>query len=451
MYRKEHDSVGNIDIPKEAYYGVNAQRAVDNFQITKLKLDPLFVESLVEIKKATAMANMELGELDIKIGEAIIKAADEMLQGNLYDQMIVDPIQGGAGTSTNMNINEVLANRAIELLGGEKGDYTVVSPNDHVNKGQSTNDVYPSAGKLTFLKMMDQLLPTLSDLAAAFKVKAEAFKDIKKMGRTQLSDAVPITVGAEFNAYYVLTKRNIARLVNVRSEISSLNMGGTAIGTGISAHNDLPNMVVKHLNSITGFDLEVAEDLVDGTQNIDCYAVVSDCLKTIALSTSKVANDIRLLSSGPRTGLGELFIPSRQNGSSIMPGKINPVIPEVVTQAAFLVAGHNVTISMAVEAGQLELNAFEPVIFYTMIESFNALTNAFRSFIDNCVIGIEVNEKRCRELLERSTYLTTSLASHIGYDEASSITKQSLREDKTVLEVAREHGVSESILKQIMD
>lgn len=451
MYREEHDSVGKLNIPGEAYYGVNAQRAMDNFQITQMKLDPVLVESLIEIKKACALTNMELGELDTKVGEAILAAADEMLAGNLIGEMIVDPIQGGAGTSTNMNINEVIANRAIELLGGKKGDYDLVSPNDHVNKGQSTNDVYPSSGKLTILKLADMFLKTLEELAVSFEEKAQEFAHVKKMGRTQLSDAVPITLGAEFHAYYMVTKRNIKRLAAVRDEVRSLNMGGTAIGTGISAHEAFPVTVNKHLNNLTGLNLEVAEDLVDGTQNIESFGVVADCLKTIGLSCSKIANDIRLLSSGPRTGFGEILIPARQNGSSIMPGKINPVIPEVVNQAAFLTAGNSVTVAMAVEGGQLELNAFEPVIFHKIIESFRVLDNSLTTFNTNCVKGIQANEERCRELLERSTYLTTALASHIGYDEASTITKESLRDNKTVPQVAREHGVSEETLAAIME
>ncbi|QIL46162.1 aspartate ammonia-lyase [Vagococcus coleopterorum] len=449
MYREEQDSVGKLNIPKDAYYGVNAQRAFENFQITGQRLDPLFIESLVQVKKAVALANMELGELDPKIGETIVKVADEMLAGNLHDQMIVDPIQGGAGTSSNMNINEVIANRAIEMLGGEKGDYTVVSPNDHVNKGQSTNDVYPTSGKLTMLKLADILLASLNQLADTFEAKAKEFAGIKKMGRTQLSDAVLITVGEEFHAHSTLTKRNIKRLEAVKDEVRALNMGGTAIGTGISAHKDLPQTFNKHINDVTGLGLTVAEDLIDATQNIDCFAVVADVQKTIGLSLSKVANDIRLLSSGPRTGLGELYIPSRQNGSSIMPGKINPVIPEVLSQAAYLAAGNSYTVALAVEGGQLELNAFEPVAFHKIFESFRVLSNAILTFDENCVKGIEVNKERCRELLERSTYLTTDLAIHIGYKEASEITKESLRDDKTVIEVAREHGVSEEIISAI--
>ncbi|MGX7059394.1 aspartate ammonia-lyase [Vagococcus humatus] len=448
-YRQEADSVGSLRVPKEAYYGVNAKRAYQNFQITGTRLDPLFIDSLVEVKKATALANMQLGELEQKVGEAIVTACDEMLDGQHLDAVIVDPIQGGAGTSSNMNINEILANRAIELLGGEKGQYELVSPTDHVNRGQSTNDVFPTAGKITFLKKATSLLEVLERLEKVFQEKAEKFATIKKMGRTQLSDAVPITVGREFGAYASVTRRNIDRLTHVMKEIEVINLGGTAIGTGISAHPDLSKTVEKYLNLETELDLRIADDLVDGTQNIDSFAMLADCLKTIGISTSKIANDIRLLSSGPRTGFGELIIPAKQNGSSIMPGKINPVIPEVVNQSAFLVAGNSVTVSMAVESGQLELNAFEPVIFYCMIQSFNALEKAFSTFIDNCLIDIQVNEKRCEELLESSTYLTTGLAKTIGYEKAAKIAKQSLADGRSVREIAIEQGISEDLINEL--
>ncbi|WP_347340587.1 aspartate ammonia-lyase [Vagococcus allomyrinae] len=449
MFREEHDSVGSLRIPGEAYYGVNAKRAYDNFQITDSRLEPIFIESLAQVKKAGALANLKLGELKPMIGETIIQVADELLEGKLTGDMIVDPIQGGAGTSSNMNINEIIANRGIELLGGEKGQYHLLSPNDHVNKGQSTNDVFPTAGKLTFLKLIDQLLIVLEELADSFKEKSLAFATIQKMGRTQLSDAVPITVGAEFKAYYTVTKRNIKRLTACKEEIRYVNMGGTAIGTGLSAHSQFSQTIIGYLREVTGLDIAVAEDLIDSTQNVEAFGVVSDVLKTIALSSSKIANDIRLLSSGPRTGIGELIIPARQNGSSIMPGKINPVIPEVVTQGAFLVAGNNVTISMAIEGGQLELNAFEPVIFHKLIESFHVLTNTLASFNEHCIKGIQVNASRCQELLEKSTYLTTSLAEYIGYEQAALIAKESLQLNRTVKEVALSKGISNDILVKI--
>lgn len=449
MYRQESDSVGVLEVPIDAYYGVNAYRAFQNFQITNQKLHPLFIESLVEVKKAAALANMELKEIPYAVGKAIVQAADEMLDQKWINEMIVDPIQGGAGTSANMNINEVLANRAIELLGGQKGDYTLVNPNDHVNCGQSTNDVFPTAGKMTFLKQIAIFAEQLSQLEHSFAEKAKQYENVKKMGRTQLSDAVPITVGAEFNAYRSVTQRNLRRLLSVQKEIEYINLGGTAIGTGISAHPDFSEKVVQTLRQISGLEINLAEDLVDATQNVESFAVLSDVLKTIAISTSKIANDIRLLSSGPRTGIGELEIPAKQNGSSIMPGKINPVIPEVLTQCAYLVVGNNTTVSMAVESGQLELNAFEPVMFYKIMESFEVLTRSFATFNENCVKGIKVNEQRCHELLENSTCLTTPLAHFIGYKAAAQIAHKSLATQRSVREVALDEGVSSQILEKI--
>lgn len=449
MFRTESDSVGVLEIPVDAYYGVNAYRALQNFPITHQQLHPLFIESLVEVKKASALANMELGEIPVHIGQAIVQAADEMLTGKWHEQMIVDPVQGGAGTSANMNMNEVLANRAIEILGGKKGDYQIVNPNDHVNKGQSTNDVFPTAGKITFLKQTNDLLNQLRLLEESFADKAKEYAQIKKMGRTQLSDAVPITVGAEFHAYSTLTKRNYSRLIHAQKEMQSINMGATAIGTGILTHDCFSETVIKQLKKITGLDLQIADDLVDATQNVESFAVLSDTLKTIAISTSKIANDVRLLSSGPRTGIGELLIPAKQNGSSIMPGKINPVIPEVMTQCAFLVVGNNTTISMAVESGQLELNAFEPIIFYKMIESFEVLNNGIGTFIQNCIQGIQVNEERCSELLESSTCLSTALAEHIGYKAAAQIAQESLANKQPIRQVALNLGVSTTILESL--
>ncbi|WP_408869191.1 aspartate ammonia-lyase [Brochothrix campestris] len=441
MYRTENDSVGSMSIPTTAYYGVNAARAQANFQITGQRLEPDFIRSLAEIKKAAALANAELGMIRVDVAHAIVAGANEVLLGLLHDQFIVDPMQGGAGTSSNMNINEVLANRAIELLGGKKGDYTRVSPNDDVNRGQSTNDVYPTAGKLTLLKKIPLLHAQLERMALVLLQKAEQFKAVKKIGRTQLSDAVPLTLGQEFHAYYSLVKRHIKRLAQAKSEILTLNMGGTAIGTGISAHPRFSATFMPIIRELTGEELELADDLIDATQNVECYAVIADVLKVIAISLSKIANDIRLLSSGPRSGIGELIMPVKQNGSSIMPGKINPVIPEIVNQCAFIVAGNSVTVAMAVEGGQLELNAFEPVIFYKLFESFDVLEAAVKTFVDNCLSGIEANEPRCHELLERSLYLSTKLAETVGYAVASDLTKEAVASGKTLKEVAAAKGI----------
>ncbi|TLG79628.1 aspartate ammonia-lyase [Vagococcus zengguangii] len=447
--RIEKDSVGYLEIPQDSYYGVHTQRAVNNFNITGHRLDRDFIISLAEVKKAVAQANSELNVLSKEKAEAIVQAADEVIDGKLHEAILVDPIQGGAGTSSNMNINEVLANRAIELLGGEKGDYKLINPNDDVNRGQSTNDIYPTAGKLTMLKKVPKLMAQLDALSQTFLQKAVEFQDIMKLGRTQLQDAVPITLGQEFHAYYSVIKRGMHRLSIAKTEIEAINIGGTAIGTGISAHPELSQTALQKLREITGENLVISDDLVDATQNVESFVVLSDSLKAIAVSLSKVANDIRLLSSGPKTGIGEIKIPARQNGSSIMPGKINPVIPEVMNQCAFLVMGNNVTIGLAAEHGQLELNAFEPVIFYKLIESFEALTNGIQTFNENCVKGIEADRERCQENLERSTYMATPLAEKIGYAQAADIAKESVASGKTVKEVAKIFNISDDILNDL--
>ena len=441
MYRIEKDSVGELEVPIDSYYGVHSLRAKINFPITNQLLDGDFIISLAEVKKAMALANYELELLPEHKAKAIVQASDEVIAGKLHEEFIVDPIQGGAGTSSNMNVNEVITNRAIELLDGMKGDYSIVHPNDDVNKGQSTNDVYPTAGKLTLLKKIPLLMKELERLSEAFKAKSIEFSDIQKLGRTQLSDAVPMTLGQEFHAYYSVTKRNMKRLKHVEQELFAINLGGTAIGTGITAHEELSETVLPLIKSITGEELEIADDLVDGTQNVEQYVVVSDTLKTIAISLSKIANDIRLLSSGPNSGIGEIVIPARQNGSSIMPGKINPVIPEVLTQCSYVVMGNNTIIGSAAEAGQLELNAFEPVVFYKLLESFQVITNGIATFTDHCVVGIEANEERCFDNLERSTYLATVLSETIGYTKAAEIAKISLSTGKTIREVASDLGI----------
>ncbi|MGX6961296.1 aspartate ammonia-lyase [Vagococcus xieshaowenii] len=447
--RLEKDSVGYLEIPDESYYGVHTQRAVHNFNITGRRLDKDFIISLAEVKKALAQANYDLGVLSEKKMTAITKSAEEIIGGKLHDEILVDPIQGGAGTSSNMNINEVIANRAIELLGGTKGDYDLVNPNDDVNKGQSTNDIYPTAGKLTMLKKIPKLMEQLYLLRDTFLEKSKEFDDVIKLGRTQLQDAVPITLGQEFHAYYSVIKRGIKRLETAKKEMESINLGGTAIGTGISAHPKLSETVLTKLVNITGEPLEISDDLVDATQNVENYVVLSDALKAIAISLSKIANDIRLLSSGPKTGIGEIKIPAKQNGSSIMPGKINPVIPEVMNQCSFLVMGNNVTIGLAAEHGQLELNAFEPIIFYKLIESFEVLTHGVETFNENCVKGIEADRDRCRENLERSTYMATPLAEKIGYARAADIAKESVASGRTVKEIAKDYNVPDEVLDNL--
>ena len=401
-YRVERDSIGVKDIPEDVYYGVQSLRAAENFHITGLNMHPEIINSLAYIKKAAAITNCEVGLLEKKKAQAIVQACDEIVSGKFHNEFIVDPVQGGAGTSLNMNANEVIANRAIEILGGKKGDYTIINPNDDVNCGQSTNDVIPTAGKMTSLRLLQNLKKQLLRLYDALNEKATEFDHIIKMGRTQMQDAVPIRLGQEFKAYSVAIMRDIHRMDKAMDEMRTLNMGGTAIGTGINADEGYLRRIVPNLTEISGMDFIQAFDLIDSTQNLDPFVAVSGAVKACAVTLSKMSNDLRLMSSGPRTGFGEINLPAKQNGSSIMPGKVNPVIPEVVNQVAFNIIGNDVTITMAAEAGQLELNAFEPIIFYCMFQSIDTLGYAVQTLVDNCIVGITANEERCRYLVENS-------------------------------------------------
>ncbi len=435
--RTEHDSIGTVSLPDNAYYGVQSLRARENFPMTGRLMHPYMIESLVMIKKAAALANQRAGTLKPETASAIVRACDEILSGKLRDQFIVDPVQGGAGTSANMNANEVVANRACEILGGVKGDGTV-HPNDHVNMAQSTNDVFPSAGKMTALRLTEALLASLDRLIAAFEKKAVENAAVLKLGRTQLQDAVPMFLGQEFKAHADALRRCSNRILRSRNELFELNLGATAIGTSINATSGYLNCVVDILADLIGQPVKAADDLIDATQNADSFAAISSAVRNCALVMSKIANDMRLLSSGPCGGIEELQLPARQPGSSIMPGKINPVIPEVVTQAAFLVSGHDMTISMAVEAGQLELNAFEPVIFYCLFESLEVLTHAADTFRERCVEGILADEAHCSEMLMKSTVIATALCPRFGYETATAIVKKAQAEHRTVMEVAQE-------------
>ena len=443
-FRSEHDSIGDRALPKVAYYGVQSLRAAENFHITGLTMHPEIINSIAEIKKASAITNAEIGLLDKKIADAIVKACDEIVAGEFHDAFIVDPIQGGAGTSLNMNANEVIANRAIELLGGEKGDYTLVNPNDHVNCGQSTNDVFPSAGKLAVLKLLIKAQIQLRRLYKALTNKAEEFDDVLKMGRTQLQDAVPIRLGQEFKAYSEGIRRDIARLERAQDEMRCLNMGGTAVGTGINADEMYLKRIVPNLSMVSGLRLVQAFDLVDATQNLDGFVAVSGAVKTCAANLSKMCNDLRLLSSGPRCGFGEINLPAKQNGSSIMPGKVNPVIPEVVNQVAFNIMGNDLTITMAAEGGQLELNAFSPIIFWNLTHEVEFLTYAVNTLTDNCIVGITANRERCQSLVDNSVGIITALTPHIGYQPAADIAKEAIRTGASVKDVI----VQKSVLNQ---
>ena len=451
-YRSEQDSIGTKEVPENVYYGVQSLRAAENFHITGLNMHPEIINSLAYIKKAAAIVNCEINLLDKKTADAIVKTCDEILSGSFHEQFIVDPIQGGAGTSINMNANEVIANRAIEILGGEKGDYSVVNPNDHVNCGQSTNDVIPTAGRITSLRLLFRLKAELNSLVEALRKKADEFDSIIKMGRTQMQDAVPIRLGQEFSAYAAALSRDISRMDKAMEEMRTVNMAGTAIGTGINADEVYMKRIVPVLSEVADLQLIQAFDLIDATQNLDSFVAVSGSVKACAVTLSKIANDLRLMSSGPRAGFGEINLPPRQNGSSIMPGKVNPVIPEVVNQVAFNIIGNDMTITMAAEAGQLELNAFEPIVFYCLFQSIDTLAYAVHTFTVNCVNGITANREHCAELVERSVGIATALCPHIGYREASEITKEALATGKSVRSIVILRGLlSEDELNEILD
>ena len=448
-YRLEHDSIGEKEVPEDAYYGVQTLRAYENFNITGLKMHPELINSVAQIKKAAAITNFEVGELDKRRASAITQACDEIIAGKLHDQFIVDPIQGGAGTSLNMNANEVIANRAIEILGGKKGEYNLVNPNDHVNFGQSTNDVFPSCGKMAALKLLGNAQEQLKRLEEALMQKAQEFDSVIKMGRTQLQDAVPIRLGQEFHAYASAIRRDIKRFENAKEEIRCLNLGGTAIGTGLNADVQYFHRVVKNMSTLTGEELVQSYDMIDATQNLDGFVHTSATLKVCAVNLSKICNDLRLLSSGPRAGLGEINLPPKQNGSSIMPGKINPVIPEVVSQVAYNVIGNDVTVTMAAEAGQMELNAFEPVIFYKIFESIDTLKGAVETLIDNCITGITANREHCKALVESSAALATALCPALGYKKSAEIAKKCMKTGIPVRQIVLdEHLLTEQELDE---
>lgn len=451
-FRREHDSVGEMDILENAYYGANAKRAEENFPITGLKADDKFLDAMVEVKKAAAIENEKLDLISTEQKDAILFACDKILSGEYRDNFIVDPIQGGAGTSYNMNANEIIANIANEKLGGGLGVYDKVHPNDDVNKGQSTNDVIPTSGKIALIRYFIELKDECEKLIKSLDNKAEEFEDVYKMGRTQLQDAVPMSLGQEFNAYKSVIKRDYKRIERAIEVLSSVNLGGTAIGTGLNADNKYVNEIVDVLKKVTGLNLKQAEDLIDGTQNLDGFLYASSVLKTFAASLSKISNDLRLMSSGPQTGIGDINLPVRQAGSSIMPGKVNPVIPEVVSQVAFAVIGNDITITMAVEAGQLELNAFEPVIFYKLFESLRALRGAIFTLRVNCIDGITANKERLLEEVEKCVGLVTALAPHIGYEKSSKIAHKAQDTGKTVRELVLEEGlIPQDELDSILD
>jgi aspartate ammonia-lyase len=438
--RLEHDLLGNYEVPIHAYWGVHTARAVDNFPISGVPIGHYrsLIQALAIVKQATAQANFELGELSAELNDAISKACKEVADGKFDNEFVVDTIQGGAGTSTNMNANEVIANRAIEILGGTKGNYDLVHPLNDVNKSQSTNDVYPTALKLALILEINELLKAMAHLQGAFQGKADEFKDVIKMGRTQLQDAVPMTLGQEFATFSRMTMEDIQRLQETLPLLREINLGGTAIGTGLNAPAGYAQKACLILSKLSGFDFMVAEDMVEATQDAGVFVLVSGVLKRIAVKLSKTSNDLRLLSSGPRAGLDEINLPPRQAGSSIMPGKVNPVIPEVVNQIAFTVIGNDVTVTMAAEAGQLQLNAFEPIMCRALMMSITQLRQGCYVLADACVSGITANVEKLRLSVEQSIGLVTVISPLLGYENATIVAQKALADGTSVREVVLE-------------
>ncbi|MFC7441803.1 aspartate ammonia-lyase [Laceyella putida] len=451
-YRTEKDFLGEKQIPAEAYYGIQTWRANENFPITGYRLHPSLICAIAMVKKAAALANMETGRLNPRFGKVIVTAAQEIIDGKWHDQFIVDPIQGGAGTSINMNANEVIANRSLELLGEEKGNYFLLSPNTHVNMSQSTNDAFPTAIHIATLILLDKLLETMKWMHEVFVKKAKEFDHVIKMGRTHLQDAVPIRLGQEFEAYSRVLERDIKRIKQSRQHLYEVNMGATAVGTGLNADPRYIERVVEHLAEISGYPLVSAEHLIDATQNTDAYTEVSAALKVCMMNMSKIANDLRLMASGPRVGLAEIVLPARQPGSSIMPGKVNPVMAEVINQVAFQVIGNDHTICLASEAGQLELNVMEPVLVFNLLQSISIMNNAFRAFTENCLAGIKANEERLKEYVEKSVGVITAVNPHLGYEVAARIAREAILTGQSVRELCLKYDVlTEEELDLILD
>jgi aspartate ammonia-lyase len=439
--RVERDPLGELPVPADALYGVQTERARRNFPISGLRPTAAFVEAVVWIKKAAALTHKETRRLDAQRADAIVRAADEILAGQHRDQFVVDPYQAGAGTSHNMNANEVLANRANEILGGKRGEYQPVHPNDHVNMAQSTNDVIPTAIRLGALSLMRPLLEALDHLAAALLKKGEAFDAVLKSGRTHLQDATPIRLGQEFTAYAHTVQRNRDRLARSADDLADLGIGGTAVGTGLNAEPAYPGLMVKHLRTITGLELREGQDPVQLMQSMGDATAVSGALRTYAVDLGKIASDLRLLVSGPRTGLAEIRMPAVQPGSSIMPGKVNPSIAEMVNMVCFQVIGNDVTVAAAAEAGQLELNVMMPVIAHNLFTTLGLLTSATRVLVDRCVDGIEADAAMCAHWLDRSPALVTALAPKIGYAEAAKLAKEAVENNLTVRELLLQKGI----------
>ncbi len=453
-FRIESDLLGELQVPADAYYGVQTQRALNNYKISAVKMCdyPEYIIAMAYVKMAAAQANMELGVLDKTIAEAIVAACREIVDGRLHDQFPVDMMQGGAGTSVNMNANEVIANRALELMGHKKGEYQFCSPNDHVNCAQSTNDAYPSAFRYTFVRMNKHLVDSLEKLIAAFRAKGEEFKDVLKMGRTQLQDAVPMTSGQEFNAFANNLEEEIANLTRNADLLREINMGGTAIGTGLNAVPGFAELCTKRMSEFSGDALSLATDLVEATPDTGAYVSYSAALKRLAIKLSKTCNDLRLMASGPRCGLHEINLPAMAPGSSIMPGKVNPVIPEVTNQVCFKVIGNDTTVAFAAEAGQLQLNVMEPVIAESILESVTWLRNAIDTLRTKCIEGITINADHCYEMVKNSIGIVTALNPYIGYKASTKIAKEALETGRSVYDLVLAHGLmSKEMLDKALD
>jgi aspartate ammonia-lyase len=441
--RIERDSIGELEIPADADYGIHTARAAANFPITGILLShyPEFVQSLAMVKKAAAMSNRDLGAIKPEIAAAIISACDLVIAGDGLSHFIIDMLQGGAGTSTNMNANEVIANIALKLMGRPRGEYATINPNDHVNLSQSTNDVYPTAVRLNILRACPKLIESQRALKEALLAKAVEFDDVIKVGRTQLMDAVPMRLGSEFRAFAVMVGEDIDRLGEFANLLREINLGGTAIGTGINTPKGYSERVIRHLSEVSGVQLVAASDMIEATSDTGAFVTFSGVLKRIAVKLSKICNDLRLLNSGPRAGFGEIRLPAVQAGSSIMPGKVNPVIPEVVNQIAFQVIGNDLTVTLAAEAGQLQLNAMEPVITLNILQSMRMLMHGMQVLREKCITGIEADRERCQELLEGSLVAVTALNPFIGYAEASRVAKAALKQRKSIRDVVLAEGL----------
>ncbi|WP_196592308.1 aspartate ammonia-lyase [Pectinatus frisingensis] len=433
--RKERDFLGELEVPDDVYYGVQTLRAKENFHITGQTIDPDFVQAFAKVKKAAALANMSTGRLDKKIGNALIQAADEIIAGKMLDQFPVDPIQGGAGTSVNMNTNEVLVNRALEIIGEAKGRYDIISPNNDANMAQSTNDSFPTAIKVCVSHKSKKLIAALERLAGELDKKSVEYKDVLKMGRTHLQDAVPITLGQEMASYASAVRRGIKRIKAAVDSIHVINMGGTAVGTGLNAEPEYIKTVAQTLSDVTGEIFKTADNLVDATNNTDGFADVSASLRVTALVLIKMANDFRLMASGPRCGLNELKLPARQPGSSIMPGKVNPVIAEVLDQSCYQVIANDLAINLGVENGQFELNVMEPVISFNLFNSMNYMTNAVNTFIDKLLVDLQPNNRQCQTWLNNSVGVVTALLPHIGYEKSAMLAKEAYTTGKPIRDI----------------